>query len=215
MFCGKCGAKNENNAKFCTECGAILNGVNMQEDLSSVTTDLNDKNRKVGMIAVFIIALVGVVMIWLLFGGRSYKAAIEQYFDATFEADAEAIMDLLPEELMDYILEEEGYELDECMDEMNEELQEALDSLDNYLGENWHASYEILNVEDMSSSDLEDLREAYEDENIDMKVSAAKTVEVEITVKAEDSENSNTMDLTLIKVGRSWYLDAASMRGLY
>ena len=48
-----------------------------------------------------------------------------------------------------------------------------------------------------------------------MKVSAAKSVEVELTVTSDETESSNSLDVSLIKVGRSWYLDAMSMGNLF
>ena len=52
MFCGKCGTKNEDNAEFCRNCGSKLKN-------STITTmsTQDDKNRKVGMIAVAIVAV--------------------------------------------------------------------------------------------------------------------------------------------------------------
>ena len=92
-------------------------------------------------------------------------------------------------------------------------LQEQLDSLDSYLGEGWTTEYEILYTEDLKGDDLDAIKDSYED--ADIKVSAAKTVEVEMTVKADETESSNTLEISLIKVGRSWYLDMMNMGGLF
>lgn len=216
MFCGKCGAKNADDATFCTECGAKLNGGQMIRNSTPVVVNLNDKNRKVGMIAVGVIAVIVIALIFTLFGGRSYKATIEKFVNAQFDADAEAIFELIPEKMIAYALEEEGYdedELDEFIEEGNEELQDQLDYIEGYLGEGWTVSHKILNVEDVTGDELDDLKDDYED--IDIKVSAAKTVEVELTVKAEETETSNSLDISLIKVDRSWYLDLESMGGIF
>ena len=50
---------------------------------------------------------------------------------------------------------------------------------------------------------------------MDVKVSAAKTVEVEVNIHSDETETSNSMDISLIKVGRSWYIDINSMYNLY
>lgn len=216
MFCGKCGVRNADDATFCTGCGAKLNGAKPVVSGTSVTVNSNDKNRKVGIIAVAVAAVVVVALIIGLFGGRGYKATVEKFVDAQFDADAEAIFELIPEKMIAYALEEEGYdedELDEFIEEGNEELQDQLDSIERYLGEDWTVSYEILTVEDVTDDDLDDLKEDYED--MDIKVSAAKTVEIELTVKAGDTETGNSLDVSVIKVGRSWYLDLASMGGLF
>lgn len=216
MFCGKCGVKNADDATFCTGCGAKLNGGQVTKNSTPVVVNSNDKNRKVGMIAVAVIAVIVIALIFTLFGGRSYKTTVEKFINAQFDADAEAIFELVPEKMIAYALEEEGYdedELDEFIEEGNEELQDQLDYIERYLGEGWTVSYEILTVEDVTDDDLDDLKDDYED--IDIKVSVAKTVEVELTVKAGETETSNSLDISLIKVGRSWYLDLESMGGIF
>ena len=215
MFCGKCGAENANNAEFCKSCGAKLKK-ETNEKKTLTLPDQDDKNKRIGIIAVILLIIVVVLAGIFLFGGRSYKGTIKKYVNATFDADGEEILDLLPEKMIDYAMEEEGQDsedLDEIIDDMNEELQDQLDSLDEYLGEGWKISYEITDDENIKGDDLEDIKEAYED--ADIKVSAAKEAEVEITVKADETENSNTLDIALIKVGRSWYLDIMSMGNLF
>lgn len=215
MFCGKCGAQNADNAEFCTNCGAKLKKSSSEKKVLTVP-DQNDKNKKIGIIAVSVIVIIIAVIGSVLLGGRSYKATIEKFVDAEFKADAEAIFDLLPENMIDYALEQDGYDsddLDDLIDDANETLQDQLDSLDSYLGEGWKISYEILDTEDIKGDDLDDIKDAYED--ADVKVSAAKDVEIEITAKADETESSNSLDISLIKVGRSWYLDVMSMGDLF
>lgn len=215
MFCGKCGAQNADNAEFCTNCGAKLKKSAPTTAATVSVPNQNDKNRKVGMIAVAVAVVVIIILGVVLFGGRSYKATVEKFVDAQFDANAEAIFDLVPEKMIDYLLEQDGYydDLDDVIDDTNETLQDLLDSLDSYLGEGWKISYEILDTEDIKGDDLDDIKDACED--ADVKVSAAKNVEIEITVKADETESSNSMDVSLIKVGRSWYLDAMSMGNLF
>ena len=212
MFCGKCGVKNADDATFCTGCGAKLNEVQASFKTTTIVASSNDKNRKVGIIAVAVIAIVVIGIIIALFGGRSYKATVEKFVDAQFDADAEAIFELIPKEMIDYILEEEGYnddEFDEFIKEGNEALQNQLD----YIERDWDVTYTILNTEDVTGDDLDDLKDDYED--IDIKVSAAKVVEIELTVKAGETETSNSLDVSVIKVGRSWYLDLESMGSIF
>ena len=216
MFCGKCGVKNADDATFCTGCGAKLNEVQASFKTTTIVASSNDKNRKVGIIAVAVIAIVVIGIIIALFGGRSYKATVEKFVDAQFDADAEAIFELIPKEMIDYIWEEEGYnddEFDEFIKEGNEALQNQLDYIERYLGEDWDVTYTILNTEDVTGDDLDDLKDDYED--IDIKVSAAKVVEIELTVKAGETETSNSLDVSVIKVGRSWYLDLESMGSIF
>lgn len=216
MFCGKCGAKNADNVEFCTNCGAKLNKGTVPKTTVAAVTNQNDKNRKVGMIAVGVAAVAVVILGIFLFGGRSYKATIEKFVDAQFDANAEAIFDLMPAKMIDYALEQDGYDsddLDDLIDDANEDLQDQLDSLDRYLGEEWKVTYEIVDEENVKGDDLDDIKDAYED--ADVKVSAAKNIEIELTVTADETESSNSLDVSVIKVGRSWYLDVMSMGNLF
>lgn len=216
MFCGKCGAKNTDNVEFCTNCGAKLNKSTSTRTAAVSLVTQNEKNRKVGMIAVAVIVVLVIILGVVLFGGRSYKATVKKFVDATFDADAKAIVDLMPEEIITYALEQEGYEsgeLNDFIDEGDEALQEQLDSLNGYLGEGWKISYNITDEEDVKGEDLDDVKDAYED--VDIKVSSAKNVEIVITVSGDETESSNTLDISLIKIGRSWYLDMMSMGNLF
>ena len=212
MFCGKCGAQCEDNAKFCNKCGASLSGEQVTKYDTPVIEYHNDKNRKVGIIAVFVSVVVVIGIIIVLSGGRSYKKTVDEFIDAQFKADAEAALDLIPEKLVDYILEDEGYsraELDDFIEEGNETLEDQLEYLDEFLGDDWKVSYEIKNVEDVEGERLDELREDYKEFGV--KVSDAKDIEVEIIIECEDGDETNSLDVSVIKVGRSWYLDVESM----
>lgn len=216
MFCGKCGAENQDNAEFCSNCGAKLNKVVKPNTAAVSLPDKNNKNRKVGIIAVAAAAVVIIILGIFLFGGRSYKATIKKYINATFDADGEELFSLIPDKMVDYMLEQDGYDrrdLDDIYDQIDDELEDQIDSLDSYLGEGWKADYEILFAEDIKGSELDDIKDSYED--ADVKVSAAKEVEVEFTVMMDETEITNSMDVSLIKVGRSWYLDFIKMGSLF
>lgn len=216
MFCGKCGSKNADHVEFCTNCGAKLNKSTNTSTATVSETNQNARNRKVGMIAVAVAAVIVVILGIFLFGGRSYKTTIKKFMDAELSADAEAVWDLMSPKMIDYALEQDGYapdELDDLMDKTKEALQNQLDTLDNYLGEGWTFTYKILDAENVKGDDLADIKDTYKDANI--KVSAAKKVKVEFTVKADETENTNSLDISLIKVGRSWYLDIMSMGSFF
>ena len=75
-------------------------------------------------------------------------------------------------------------------------------------------SYEIVDVETLKGDDLADIKELYK-EDIGLKVSGAKQVELEVTIRIDDdTEVTNSQDIDLVKVGRFWYLDMPSMGGV-
>lgn len=218
MFCGKCGKENNDDAVFCTECGAPLNGNQPlpQEEAAKMADGASTKNRKIGVIAVVAAAVLVIAFGMLLFGGRSYKKTVNQYVNASFEADAKTIFKLIPAKAVKYGLEDAGYDAKDqkkAIREMKDSMQEQIDYLDRYLGKGWKTSYKITDVEKITGDDLDEIKEDYKD--MDVKVSAAKTVEVEVNIHSDETETSNSMDISLIKVGRSWYIDINSMYNLY
>lgn len=216
MFCGKCGAKNEDNAEVCSNCGAQLK-VNKSTQISLSLPEQNERNKRMGIIAVVIVAIAAILISVFLFGG-GYKSTIKKYVNASFEGDAKSLLKLIPKKMVGYVLEEakqEGYYLSDTEDlipYLNEELREQLDYLDSYFGEGWKYSYEITEEEDVKDTDLEDIKVEYK--KLGIKVSDAKSVDVEITATSDETEASNSLYIDLIKVGHSWYVDALSMGGL-
>lgn len=212
MFCGKCGAKNEDSAIFCAECGNLMAAQPAAPAATEApATATGSKpgftlnNRNIGIIAVAAVAALALIIgCFFIFGGRSYKAVVKDYFKAIEKADAKLMMDLLPDDLIKYVMEEE----DMTKKEMIEDLQDELDSMHKYY-DKLKISYEIEDTEDFGKDDLKDLKEDYKECGV--KVKDAMVVEVEVTLEFDGNEVSNTMELTLIKVGGSWYMGIESM----
>ena len=125
------------------------------------------------------------------------------------------MMELIPKGMVEYALEEEGYEkdeLDEMLDEIEEELQDSIDAMDSYMGEDWKVSYDILDTDDVTGDDLDEVKDTYKE--YDVKVSAAKNVEIELKIEWGEEEKSTTTELSVIKVGRSWYLDLEDLANI-
>lgn len=201
MLCKKCGTENPDGAKYCSKCGKALNEKSTAK-----------KNREKGIVLALCVIVAVVLLVYTL-GGRSYKKTIDTFVTSQFAVDAQSIVELLPEKVLDKELEETGYSKTELVEETNDSLKKQVDYIDQYLGDDWKLSYKMTNVEDMTGDDLNDLKSNYEDINV--KVSAAKTVEVEFTLKGDETEISNSLEVSVIKVDRSWYLDLYTMGNLF
>lgn len=201
MLCKKCGTENPDGAKYCSKCGKALNEKSTAK-----------KNREKGIVLALCVIVAVVLLVYTL-GGRSYKKTIETFVTSQFAVDAQSIVELLPEKVLDKELEETGYSKTELVEETNDSLKKQVDYIDQYLGDDWKLSYKMTNVEDVTGDDLNDLKSNYEDINV--KVSAAKTVEVEFTLKGDETEISNSLEVSVIKVDRSWYLDLYTMGNLF
>lgn len=201
MLCKKCGTENPDGAKYCSKCGKALNEKSTAK-----------KNREKGIVLALCVIVAVVLLVYTL-GGRSYKKTIDTFVTSQFAVDAQSIVELLPEKVLDKELEETGYSKTELVEETNDSLKKQVDYIDQYLGDDWKLSYKMTNVEDVTGDDLNDLKSNYEDINV--KVSAAKTVEVEFTLKVDETEISNSLEVSVIKVDRSWYLDLYTMGNLF
>ena len=201
MLCKKCGTENPDGAKYCSKCGKALNEKSTAK-----------KNREKGIVLALCVIVAVVLLVYTL-GGRSYKKTIDTFVTSQFAVDAQSIVELLPEKVLDKELEETGYSKTELVEETNDSLKKQVDYIDQYMGDDWKLSYKMTNVEDVTDDDLDDLKSNYEDINV--KVSAAKTVEVEFTLKGDETEISNSLEVSVIKVDRSWYLDLYTMGNLF
>lgn len=224
MFCGKCGAKCEDDVLFCETCGARLKDQRIAQDEELVqelpifeisSPSARARNRRVGILAVAAAVLVLLIALFALFGGRSYKKTVEECMDAIFEADAAAIVALFPDDVIDYALEEAGYsedEMHEMLEELSTTLQDQRAMLDYYLGKNWSVSYEVGADEDLSPEEIVGLIESYEGL---IEIKDAKLVTVELTYQFSGTENNSTMEIPIIKVGRSWYIDFMNIDSIF
>lgn len=219
MFCGACGAKNPDGAAFCQSCGAPLREMQAeavpQGGSAADSIQSSQRNKMIGIAAVAAAAIVVVFLAFNLLGGRGYESTVTKFLDASLDGDAETIISLLPDEMVDQAMEELGYhpsDRDEAVEELNAALQSAAGSLKEALGDNLKVSYNVVSAEDLSASKLLELRQSYSVYDID--VDGAKEVDVEMTVTATALDLSGTYTLTVpvVQVGRSWYLDAENFR---
>ncbi len=245
-FCQHCGSSIAPNAKFCSSCGRPLGASaagygeiakNAAQDAGKKIADFSRnagerasefigdvkkngfttrKQRIIGISGIVAVVLVVVILASLLFGGRSYKAAVEQFIDAQLEANGRMMVELIPEDLISYIMKEEGFtrrsELIQMLQNKYDDLHDTIEYRENS-GWSYHFSYDIVSTTNADKGELKDIAAEYKDH--DIKVSAAKTIEIECIVEwskdEQETSQTSTMTLLLIKVGNSWYVDFLAM----
>ena len=201
MFCSQCGAEIRNDAKFCPACGARQKA----EDEGKA-----NRKRKTSRFTAAVIIIVVLAVVVMTLGSRSYKKVVDVYVNATFDGEADKIINLIPDKALDYALEANGYAAKSAFSqEAQSMLDQQIQNIQYLLGDDWKISYEIQDVSDVKGSDLEDIKDFYSD--IKVKVSAAKVADVKLTIEGGDYKQDTSMDIAMIKVARSWYLDARSM----
>lgn len=216
MYCGKCGAKNESGAVFCRSCGAPLRAAQTSSPSQSVDVKVKSSSRqsaaqhkKIGIIAVAAVAIALVFAVFSLFGGRSDKATAEQFFDAVLAQDENALMDLVPKNVLTTVMDERGYDKARLQSEFRSISSEIMTELlpQNLFGNQLDFSYKAIRSDDTDPDDLSDVQENYKEYRVN--VSDAREVQVELTLRIDslDLEESDTVTVPVIKVGGTWYLD--------
>ena len=235
MFCTKCGAQNPSGSRFCGKCGAPLgssdNGYGAPQQPAAAGNTYgapyqsaaggytaaprparpaapsgSGKGKLIAIVAAALVVL-GLLGCWIfgVFGGGSYEDVVDDFIEAIFDGDAKGVVDCLPDQVMDYLAEEEGV----SKRELTEELQDALDEIFEYMPSGLKVSHKIVYTEDVYGEDLRDLKEEYEE--IGIRVTAAKCVEVEMIASYMGMSESTEVELYVVEIGGSWYIDVESM----
>mgnify|MGYP007017248659 CR=1 FL=1 len=220
MFCSKCGGQFEDGASFCPNCGNTVTpephnttGVKfssaaISEKLTGFFQSFDLKNPKSLGMAIAAVVVV-VLLASMLFGGQSYKSAVNSFMDGVFDADAKQLLRAFPNKVIDEMCDEADMSKREMIDYINDELDDAIDMLDSYVDEDWSVDYKIIGTESYDSDDLEWVEEEYDE--IGIKIKDAKMVTVEMTIESDDMSESEELEIGVIKVGNSWYVDAQNV----
>lgn len=198
MYCKKCGAEIEPTAKFCIKCGTMV-------DSTSNPAAPAKKARK-KLLLPFILIAVTVVM-WILFGGRGYKATVKKYVGATMKADAKSLVALMPKNYVKVAIQSGGYDNKaDLIDDLQQKLDDSHEDYDDYFGTGWRYDYRILDTYTYSADEV-DMYLYYNNYN-GMLRGTKEIMEVNytLTVKKDSQKASTDVTLLLVKIGSSWYV---------
>lgn len=229
-FCKNCGSEIK-GTKFCTKCGTKVEeapappAMEFPADIGSMSFGMPEKKKsKGGLIAIIISAVVVVALVATYFlwgdqilgmfgggkGGKSSPESVAEAFMGAFKkCDAEGIVDLMPKEVVKKSVEEEfDGDKEEMIKDIQDALDKAKDSIEDQGVKMSKIKYEIVDVEDVDEDDIEELNEALKDQDVDLTIKDAKTVEIELSYPSEDEDEDETVPLKIgvIKIGNSWYL---------
>lgn len=213
MFCGNCGSQNPDGAANCSVCGAPLTPDQPPKkagfDLASM-----DRNKLIGFCVIAAVVLVALILVLvLIFGGRSDTATLKQYVKAAYDMDAKKIVNLYPDVLIKVNAEEEDISKKESKEELIDDLQDDLQDLsDRYddidFDEIKSLKVEIRKEDKATKKEVREANERFEDE-YDMSLNAKemKQVEIKITGKYDgDKFSIRVSNIVMVKIGGSWYL---------
>lgn len=213
MFCNKCGSPVNEGDRVCTKCGAPIQTVS-QEPVTdtSMTYNMNQtgnglqdkKNKIIGMSAVGVVALVLIIIVVALFGGRSYKKTVKQLMNCVFDTyNSKTFVSLFNEDMLE---SEVGYSKDKIKEQVDDTMETLESSVERSTGGIKKYSYKIVDNEKYDKEDLKDIKDLCS-QKYDIKVSSAREVELTCEVKCKNGDEKNfDFEVILIKVGRSWYI---------
>lgn len=205
MYCGQCGAKNDDAAAYCGNCGARLTPA---QPNPVVRPKPRRSKAPVLAVAAVVVVLAIVLLVWKPFGGRSPEKVIDQLITSVLDGNMDGMLDVLPDGMLEKSMEYDGMsksQMDSFLEEVEDELQSMLEQIDDYYGD-WDYEYEILSMEDLRGSELRNIQDQYEE--LDYDVTAAKVAEVGMTLLVDgDEESYETTRFYLIEIGRSWYFE--------
>lgn len=226
MFCTKCGAKNEDSAKFCVECGAKLGNSNVRIKIptpSETDSGMNKKvirnpRKKINVIPIIILLILAVAVVTfprLILSGQSEKKLIKEFIKAEMTADGEKVIEILPDEIVEAAETQGGMTKNEFIKAVQEQLNSAMNTVVNTYGEEWKYSYEIKSIKKASQEDIEEWKNTYKDGfEMDVDISEGKICEVEINFNGNEIRNTSNIELNLVKIRGKWYVDFASLAAL-
>ena len=209
-FCPKCGKPFEENASNCAYCGAKNPAApaaanNTVNEIVNKAKSLNKKNIAILAGAVVAVVLV-IILISSLFGG-GYKKAIDNFLDFSVKGDVDVLEKLAPEDFWEELEDEYDVKVKDIEDTIEDMLEAQIEKLEDDYGKNVKVKYKVIEKEKMDEDDLDDIKDDLKDSYGIAKKSVKKGLEVEIeaTIKGKEDEDTNEIELRLVKIDGDWY----------
>ena len=140
------------------------------------------------------------------------EKALDNYFSVVFYGKVNKLEKLAPAEYWEYLEDENDVSMKDVEELMEEGNKTLIRGLEDEYGDNIKVSYKILEKDDASSSDLDEMKE-YIKSNYDIpkkSVTDAVELEVELTVRGDDDEETTESTKYAVKVGGDWYICSAN-----
>lgn len=173
------------------------------------------RKRKIGTTVIAIIAVFVAITAVAWFsaagasdggnpGSPSYRDTVGYFIQSINDADVRSLFQLVPAELIDSYLTEENIEKRDLMELVQQELDLAHENLVELYGEEWNISHEITETRQVIEDELLELQKEYEE--LELEISEAIVVDLNLTMEAKDITEDSTIQMLLLKISGSWYI---------
>lgn len=215
MFCGKCGSENPDDALFCTSCGAPLAkeaparpapaaGVAPARPITAASG--SNKHKLIGICAVAVVALLAVILIISIFSGRSANKAAEEIVRAVLEGDSGDLVDVMPKAYLKAIARQTDRSVGKVEDDFEDDFDLVISRFDDAFS---RIKVNATTSTDYTGAALDAVKALYKAS--DIKVKAGKLVSVSFQVTLNGEKKSGRMDIPVVKIGGSWYMDVMNI----
>ena len=213
-FCENC-EHELNGEQFCPSCGkeAPIHEPEADTTVESAVNTVKTTNptnvvelvkSKLGIIIAVLVVVVVIVGAFVL-TARGPEDVAKQYMKAYVKGDAKRIVSLMPKKVVNYALEVYyGGDKDDIIDELKDELDTFAEEVENMDAKMSKVTYKIEDTDKMKKDIIKMYEEAFED--IDLDIKKGKIIEIELTIPDGDDEETKTRYISVVKIGRSWYL---------
>ena len=143
---------------------------------------------------------------------NSPEKALDNFISVLYNGEVNKFEKLAPAEYWEYLEDESDVSLSDVEEQMEELNKTLIRGLEDEYGDNIKISYKILEKDNVSSSDLESMKD-YIEFNYDIpkkSVTDAVELEVELTVRGDDDEETTESTFYAVKVGGDWYICSAN-----
>lgn len=207
-FCGKCGAKWNDEAKVCGQCGMLLemNRAAAPAVAGFGYVDPEEQTRRRKKVRTFVgfavVVVVVIVVAKIALGFVGYKGTVRKIMNAYEDYDLDAIASISSE--VYYFMGDDSY----ADDYFGSVISNDLDLFEEEVGYDYKLTYEITDSYDMNKRNYDELIDGlsfYSDFDADI-IEKVKVVEVEVTAKDGGDDVTMELKLTLTKENGSWKL---------
>ena len=227
MFCPNCGNQLADNALFCANCGTAISTPAQASPVkeapaapvaeaapaapaAEATPKANpNKKRNLTIAGIAAAVILVIILCFVFLGGGDHGSpedVAEAYMDACISGNAADAVDLVHKDIVEIYREDEDMSKSEWQQMLEEASEEAKASMEMIKQLGGSISYEVGDVNSVSSDELAEIQEMYED--FDIKVTDAKEVECVIKMSVMGSTQNNTDTILVVKISGKWYLNA-------